>query len=75
MTNRYQNSNETVERLFNCLEIISLPDGLIRGRDMEPHTAEDFTVVFTVKYSDFMYRVETHDTMETLEETHVGTKI
>lgn len=68
MTNRYQNSNETVESLFNCLEILTLPDGTIRGRDMESHTDEDFTVIFTVKYSDFMYKVENKDLMDELEQ-------
>lgn len=70
--NRYQNSNEAVDKLFDCMEIITLPDGTtIRGRDMKAHTAEDFTVVFTVRYSDFMYRTEEPDLMETLDENNV----
>ena len=38
---------------------------------MKSHTNEDFTVIFTVKYSDFMYKVENPDLMETLEENNV----
>ncbi len=69
---RYQNSNETVETLFDCLEILTLSDTTkIRGRDMKSHTAEDFTVVFTVHYSDFMYRTENPDKMTTLVENSV----
>lgn len=67
---RYQSSNETIERLFNCLEILNLPDGKIRGRDMKAYTAEDFTVVFTVKYSDFLYKREEKDMMQTLTQIH-----
>ena len=69
---RYQKSNETVETLFNCLEILTLSDTTtIRGRDMKAHTAEDFTVVFTVRYTDFMYKSENPDLMDTLEENSV----
>jgi hypothetical protein len=72
VSDRYHNSNETVEKLFDCLEILTLPDeSKIRGRDMKSHTNEDFTVIFTVKYSDFMYKVENPDLMETLEENNV----
>lgn len=56
--NRYQNSNDVVESLFGCLEILSLPDGLIRGRNMNVHTNADYTVIFTVTYSDFLYTEE-----------------
>jgi len=70
--NRYQSSNEAVDKLFDCLEVITLSDKTtIRGRDMNSHTNEDFTVIFTVKYSDFMYREESSDLMRTLEENHV----
>ena len=66
--NRYQSSNATVQTLFNCLEVITLSDKTtIRGRDMKSYTAEDFTVVFTVRYSDFLYKEETKDLMQTLE--------
>lgn len=67
---RYQSSNDTVERLFNCLEILNLPDGKIRGRDMKANTTEDFTVVFTVRYSDFLYKREDVDLMQSLTQTH-----
>lgn len=71
-TDRYQNSNEAVETLFNCLEILTLSDKTtIRGREMKAHTTEDFTVVFTVRYSDFMYKSEEPDLMDTLEENSV----
>lgn len=74
-TNRYQSSNQTVDGLFDCLEVITLPDKTtIRGREMKAHTNEDFTVIFTVKYSDFLYRTVSHDLMETLEEDNVTTK-
>ena len=66
-TNRYQSSNETVQRLFMCLEVIELTDGKIRGRDMKSTTQEDFTVVFTVRYSDFLYKTVKKDAMEELE--------
>ena len=70
--NRYQNSNETVQRLFNCLEIITLPDNTkIMGRDMKSYTDDSFTVIFTVKYQDFLYKNEDTALMETLEENHV----
>ena len=66
--NRYQSSNETVQKLFDCLEVITLSDKtMIRGKDMQSNTNEDFTVVFTVRYSDFIYKPETVDVMETLE--------
>ena len=69
---RYQKSNEAVETLFNCLEILTLSDKTtIRGREMKAHTTEDFTVVFTVRYSDFMYKSEEPDLMDTLEENSV----
>ena len=67
--NRYQNSNDVVESLFDCLEILTLPDGTIRGRGMESYMSEDFTVVFTVKYSDFLYKKEEKVLMQTLKQT------
>lgn len=71
-TDRYKTSNDVVQRLFNCLEIITLTDGKIRGRDMRSNTLEDHTVVFTVRYSDFVYKAgETQDLMESIEEVTV----
>lgn len=67
---RYQSSNETVQRLFDCLEIIELADHMqLRGKDMKSNTLEDFTVVFTVKYDTFLDKtVESDaDKFETLE--------
>ena len=70
--NRYQNSNAIVQQLFNCLEIIELSDKTkIRGRDMQSNTDEDFTVIFTVRYSDFLYKSEEKDMMTELEENTV----
>lgn len=69
---RYQSSNDTVQRLFICLEVIKLSDNTtIRGREMKSRTTEDFTVVFTVRYSDFIYKVENHNMMTELVETNV----
>lgn len=69
---RYQSSNDTVQRLFICLEVITLSDKTtIRGREMKSRTTEDFTVVFTVRYSDFIYKVENPDMMTELVETNV----
>lgn len=69
---RYQSSNDTVQRLFICLEVITLSDKTtIRGREMKSRTTEDFTVVFTVRYSDFIYKVENPDLMTELVETTV----
>lgn len=69
---RYQSSNDTVQRLFICLEVITLSDNTtIRGREMKSRTTEDFTVVFTVRYSDFIYKVENPDMMTELVETNV----
>lgn len=69
---RYQSSNDTVQRLFICLEVIKLSDNTtIRGREMKSRTTEDFTVVFTVRYSDFIYKVENPDMMTELVETNV----
>ncbi len=69
---RYQSSNNTVQRLFICLEVITLSDKTtIRGREMKSRTTEDFTVVFTVRYSDFIYKVENPDMMTELVETNV----
>lgn len=66
--NRYRDSNDTIDKLYLCLEVITLPDGTsIRGRDMHPHTADDSTVVFTVRYSDYMYRETEQALMETLD--------
>lgn len=66
---RYNTSNETVEKLFDCLEVITLPDTTtIRGYDMKANTDEDFTVVFTVRYSDFLYKQTDDEIMKTLEE-------
>lgn len=67
---RYKSSNATVEKLFNCLEYIELPDGKIMGRDMNAHTDEDFTVVFTVLYGDFLYKQEEKVLMDSLTQTH-----
>lgn len=68
--NRYQDSNETVETLFNCLEVITLPDETtIRGRDMKAVTDEDFTVIFTVRYSDFLYKTVESDLMTEYTQT------
>ncbi len=68
--NRYQNSNEVVERLFECLELLTLSDnGKIRGRDMQSTTTEDFTVVFTVTYSDFLYRQPSNVYMHSYTQT------
>ena len=65
---RYHSSNATVQRLFDCLEVIELSDKTtIRGRDMKSNTTEDFTVVFTVRYSDFLYKSKSKDLMQTLE--------
>lgn len=69
---RYRNSNETVELLFDCLEVLTLSDTTkIRGKDMKSNTTEDFTVVFTVRYSDFMYKTENPDLMTDLIENNV----
>lgn len=69
---RYQSCNDTVQRLFICLEVIKLSDNTtIRGREMKSRTTEDFTVVFTVRYSDFIYKVENPDMMTELVETNV----
>lgn len=69
---KYQSSNDTVQRLFICLEVIKLSDNTtIRGREMKSRTTEDFTVVFTVRYSDFIYKVENPDMMTELVETNV----
>ncbi len=68
-TNRYQDANNVTERLFDCLEVLTLTDGKIRGRDMESHMTDDFTVVFTVTYSDFLYVQESKDLMDELEQT------
>ena len=69
---RYNSSNATVQRLFDCLEVIELSDKTtIRGKDMKSNTTEDFTVVFTVIYSDFLYKTESKDLMKTLEVEHI----
>ncbi len=64
--------NHVIERLFACLEYISVDDILIRGKKMEPEVKDD-VLYFFVNYDFFVYKSKDAEKMgEVL--TKVGVK-
>jgi hypothetical protein len=64
--NKKQECNDFAERLYSCLEYISITDGLIRGSKMSAEQVDD-ALHFFVNYDAFVYRVSESDAMEELE--------
>lgn len=56
------------ERMFLCLEYITVGGQLIRGTKMN-YRVEDGVLHFFLNYDGFVYRVEETDAMEVLEST------
>lgn len=64
--------NETIEKMFECLEYIRLGESLVRGKNMEPEI-KDGILYFFVAYEFFVYKkTETEKMGEVL--TKVGVK-
>ena len=63
---KYEECMEVLERLYDCLEIISVGDDSQRGTQMHGEVV-DGVLNFFVNYDMFVYRVESVDDMETLE--------
>lgn len=60
--------NSTAERLFSCLELITVDGDLMRGTGMEAVISDD-VLTFTVNYDYFSYRQNDIPVME-----HKGTE-
>lgn len=60
--------NAIGERMFWCLEYITVDGRMVRGTQMRYEMA-DGTLNFFINYDGFVYREEEVDTMETLEST------
>ena len=64
--------NRVAERLFSCLELISVGGDLLRGTNAES-TVADGVLTYTVNYDYFSYIPNTETEMESLEDG--GTEI
>ncbi|WP_201759585.1 MULTISPECIES: DUF6838 family protein [Clostridia] len=61
------------ERLFSCLELITVDGNLMRGTDMNAEIPDD-VLTFTVSYNYFSYVANTEATMEVFEGTETEVK-
>jgi len=58
--------NAVLERLYGCLELITVTDDLTRGSKMKGEVV-DGVLNFFVNYDMFVYKVESKDLMEDME--------
>ncbi len=61
------------ERLFGCLELITVNGDLMRGTDMDAEISDD-VLTFTVNYNFFSYRTADELKMEEFEGTETTLK-
>lgn len=61
------------ERLFGCLELLSVDGDLMRGTDMSAEITEE-ALTFTVNYDFFSYRPKDDPKMEEVEDTETTLK-
>lgn len=57
--------NSVLERLYNCLELITVDSDLTRGKRMKGEMVNEI-LTFFVNYDMFVYKVENKDLMEEL---------
>lgn len=62
-----EESNAVAERLFSCLEYISVTGDLVRGTKMK-YEVVDGILNFFVNYDLFVYKVVASDTMDAISE-------
>ena len=65
---KYAECMDVLERMYDCLEIIKVGDDPRMGTSMHGEVV-DGVLNFFVNYDMFVYKVETADTMETLDLT------
>ena len=65
---KYAECMDVLERMYDCLEIIKVGEDPQRGTSMHGEVV-DGVLNFFVNYDMFVYKVETADTMETLDLT------
>lgn len=58
--------NAVMERLYDCLELITVDNELTRGKRMKGEIV-DGVLSFFINYDMFVYKVENQDVMEELE--------
>lgn len=61
------------ERLFACLEMITVDSDLMRGTDMNADISDE-VLTFTVNYNYFSYVANTEESMEVFEGTETEVK-
>lgn len=61
------------ERLFSCLELITVDGDLVRGTGMNADVTDE-VLTFTVNYNFFSYLANTEEPMEILEGTETEVK-
>lgn len=62
-----EDCNAVAERLFSCLEYITVTEDLVRGTKMK-YEIVDGVLNFFVNYDMFVYKVEPSDAMEEISE-------
>lgn len=65
---KYAECLDVAERMFDCLEVISVGDDLQRGTSMHGEVV-DRVLHFFVNYDMFVYKVESTDAMEGIDLT------
>lgn len=65
--------NTTMERLFDCLELITVNGDQVRGTKMNGEIV-DGVLNFFINYDMFVYKVEVKTPMEELERTQTDVK-
>lgn len=65
--------NEVIGKLFNCLEMITVDDDLLRGTKMEAETS-DGVLIFLVNY-DLFVRVRDEEMEDNMETINIGTDV
>lgn len=69
---KYQECNEVLVRLFNCLELIYIGDDLTRGSNMSGEII-DGVLNFSINYDMFVYK--SHDKGQTMENLDVDSNV
>lgn len=65
---KYSECMDVLERMFDCLEVIKVGEDPQRGTSMHGEVV-DQVLNFFVNYDMFVYRVESTDSMETMDLT------
>lgn len=71
--NYYAEDNTVIERLYDLIELITVDDELIRGKDFATHIDDEGVLTYQVTYTFFEYDPDVETEMENLELNN-GTK-